>query len=239
MAYKQFALDERTSITIYKRKTSRSLRLSITADGKIKVSIPAWAPYHAGLKFAESKRDWIAAQKRPDKQLIQGQTIGKAHRLKFVTASGANRITSRIKNNEVTVTYSVGMKTSDPEVQRVADAAGIRALRRQAETLLPQRLDSLASRHGFTYRSVSIKQMKSRWGSCDQHRNIVLNLFLMQLPWDCIDYVLLHELTHTKVLKHGPTFWSAMSEVMPNVIELRKRMKDHHPILHSSAQVVA
>jgi predicted metal-dependent hydrolase len=61
----------------------------------------------------------------------------------------------------------------------------------------------------------------------------------MQLPWDCIDYVLLHELTHTKVMRHGSVFWEAMAAVLPNVIEMRKRMRDHHPILHSSAQVVA
>jgi predicted metal-dependent hydrolase len=239
MAYKQFALDERTSVTIYKRKSSRSLRLSVAADGSIKVSIPAWAPYKAGLKFAESKRAWIAAQRRPDRQLHQGQTIGKAHRLRFEPVAAASKVTSRIKQNEITISYPASQNISDPEVQRVANAAGIRALRRQAETLLPRRLADLASKHNFSHRKVTIKQMKSRWGSCDSHSNIVLNLFLMQLPWDCIDYVLLHELTHTKVMKHGPVFWQAMAEVLPNVAEMRKRMRGHHPILHSSAQVVA
>jgi predicted metal-dependent hydrolase len=239
MAYKQFALDERTPVTIYKRKSSRSLRLSIAADGSIKVSIPAWAPYSAGLKFARSKQGWIESQRRPLNKLVQGQTIGKAHRLRFEPLPGASKITSRLKQNEVVVYYPDATQPSDAEVQRVANAAGIRALRRQAETLLPQRLADLASRDDFSYKKVTIKQMKSRWGSCDHHRNIVLNLFLMQLPWDCIDYVLLHELTHTRVMKHGPEFWQAMAEVLPDVALLRKRMKGHHPILHSSAQVVA
>ncbi len=239
MAYKQFALDERTSVTIYKRKSSRSLRLTISADGKIKVSIPTWAPYNAGLKFAESKLDWIAAQSRPNLQLVHGQQIGKAHRLLLIADPETDKVTSRIKQNAVEVRYPAQMSQTDSEVQRLANAAGIRALRRQAETLLPQRLADLAARHQFDYSKVTIKQMRSRWGSCDQRKKIVLNLYLMQLPWDCIDYVILHELTHTKIMKHGPEFWQAMAVILPDVAQLRKRMRGHHPILHSSAQVVA
>ena len=78
---------------------------------------------------------------------------------------------------------------------------------------------------------MAVKRLKSRWGSCDQHTNIILNIFLMQLPWECIDYVLLHELTHTNVLHHGPDFWLAMTQVLPNVTQLRKAMRDYQPIL--------
>jgi predicted metal-dependent hydrolase len=123
---------------------------------------------------------------------------------------------------------------SEPEIQSAARKTGIRALRRQAETLLPQRLDQLARQHEFSYRSVAIKQLKGRWGSCDQHANIVLNLFLMQLPWEHIDYVILHELTHTNVLRHGPDFWQAMEKVLPEVKQLRKQLRLHQPVLVGS-----
>jgi predicted metal-dependent hydrolase len=81
--------------------------------------------------------------------------------------------------------------------------------------------------------------MKSRWGSCDQHRNIVLNLFLIQLPWEQIDYVLLHELTHTEVLRHGPDFWRAMERVLSDVKQLRKAVRSAQPRVHDSNQFVA
>src|SRR5262249_22487168 len=126
------------------------------------------------------------------------------------------------------------LTASDVEVQRIAEAASIRALRRQAEQLLPQRLAGLATKHGFRYRSVAVKRLKSRWGSCDQHKNIVLNLFLMQLPWECIDYVLIHELVHTEVLRHGPDFWAAMARELPDVKRLRKQMRQYQPVLHGS-----
>jgi predicted metal-dependent hydrolase len=56
----------------------------------------------------------------------------------------------------------------------------------------------------------------------------------MQLPWQYIDYVIIHELVHTKVLKHGPDFWNAMSEIIPNLTQVRKDMRLYQPILDGS-----
>jgi len=232
MAHKDFALDERTTVTIYKRSSSRSLRLSIAADGQIRVSIPKWAPYRAGLEFAKSKRKWIEEQRKPSIELTDGQAIGKAHRLHFNPSGETTISKGRLKNNQIIVTYPDALDVKDLEVQAAAHKASIRALRAQAERLLPIRLRELADKHKFEYTSVSVKNMKSRWGSCDQRRNIVLNIYLVQLPWELIDYVLLHELTHTKVLKHGPVFWTTMAEVLPDVKERRKQVLNHQPILN-------
>ncbi len=234
MAQKQFALDERTTITVYKRKSSRNLRLSIAADGTIRVSIPTWAPYSAGIRFAKSRSAWLEAQRQPKQYLADGQRIGKAHHLRFVPAQ-ADRITSRLRASEVVVNHPVNSLSTDDNVQKVATQAALRALRAQAEQLLPPRLAYLASQHGFTYHSVAIKRLKSRWGSCDQQGNIVLNLYLVQLPWECIDYVLLHELTHTKLMKHGPEFWGAMEEILPDVKGIRRTMRAYRPILISDS----
>lgn len=233
MAFKQFALDEQTSVTIYKRRANRSLRLSIASDGAVRVSIPTWAPYRAGLEFARSRHEWIRSQQQPTIVLTDGQAVGKAHRLRFAPDAAAKKISSRVKPGEVVVTHPLTLASTSAEVQAVATTAAIRALRGQAEQLLPQRLAKLAELHDFSYESVAIKQLRGRWGSCDQHTHIVLNLFLMQLPWDLIDYVLLHELTHTKALKHGPSFWQAMAEVLPDVNARKKAMRDYKPVLVS------
>lgn len=239
MAFKQFTLSDGTAVTIYKRKASRNVRLSVTADGVVKVSIPRWTAYAIGRQFAQSRLSWIKSQKRPTVPLADGQPIGKAHRLRFHAKPAVSKVTSRVQSTEVTVYYPPTLTPSDPAVQAAAKRAGIRALRSQAESLLPQRLATLASQHEFTYNQLTIKQMTSRWGSCDRHRNIVLNLFLMQLPWAQIDYVILHELTHTQVLRHGPDFWQAMERVLPDVKDLRKAVRQHQPLLHGSSQVVA
>ncbi|MGH7192412.1 MAG: M48 metallopeptidase family protein, partial [Candidatus Saccharimonadales bacterium] len=104
-----------------------------------------------------------------------------------------------------------------------------------AERLLPQRLAAVAEAHGFDYGGVHIKRLKSRWGSCDQDGMIVLNLFLMQLPWEYIDYVLLHELMHTRIMRHGPDFWQAMAELQPDVKALRGRLREYRPALDGTA----
>lgn len=227
-------LADGTPVTIYKRKTSRSLRLTIGPEGEAKISIPRWTAYGIGLKFANSRLDWIRSQQRRPEGLGEGQRIGKAHRLRFVRRAGVSKVASRVSNPDITVIFPDDQSVDTPAVQAAARKAAIRALRSEAETLLPQRLAALAARHGFTYNEVSIKRMKSRWGSCDSHRNIVLNLFLIQLPWEQIDYVLLHELTHTEVMRHGPDFWRAMEKVLPDVKSLRKAVKDARPLVYGA-----
>lgn len=234
MAFKTFTLDDQYEIKIYKRKGARSLRLSVTSTGTVRLTIPTWTPYSAGLQFARSRLVWIAAQQRPSDSHKNGQAVGKAHRLSLISSPVAKKVTSRVIAGSVVVKYPATYTPEDEHVQNVIRSASVRALRSQAENLLPQRLSTLATKNNFTYKDVSIKQLKSRWGSCDQHGHIVLNLFLMQLPWELIDYVLLHELTHTQHLHHGPDFWAKMAQLVPNVPSARKAMRTHQPVLSSS-----
>ncbi|HVX57231.1 MAG TPA: SprT family zinc-dependent metalloprotease, partial [Candidatus Saccharimonadales bacterium] len=228
-------LEDGLPVNIYKRRGNRSLRLSVNAEGTVRVSIPAWAPYSAGLNFARSRRSWILAQRTPDRGLADGQPIGKAHHLQFMPKAGLAKPSGRVRAGAVVVSHPPELPAGDPAVQAAARKAAVRALRAQAEQLLPQRLAALAKMHDFSYGAISVKQLKSRWGSCDQHGNISLNLFLMQLPWECIDYVLLHELTHTRIMRHGPDFWKAMEALQPDVKVLRKRLRGYQPVLDGSA----
>ena len=214
MAFKEFALNETQSVVIYKRRSSRSLRLSITADGRVRVTIPLWAPYRSGLEFARSRQAWIATHQQPATLLRNSQAIGKAHHLRFVELDTATKTSSRVTDSEIIVRYPAHLTISHPSVQKIAASACSRALKRQAEQLLPQRLDSLAQQHNLNYKSVAVKQLKSRWGSCDQTGHIILNIFLLQLPWDLIDYVILHELTHTQIMRHGPDFWHRLEQFL-------------------------
>lgn len=234
MPAKEYKLTDELSVKVFKRRTNRSLRLSISPTGHVRVTIPSWAPYRAGYEFAKSRQGWIEQQRIVPKSLSNGQAIGKAHRLELMPTPSATRVSSRLSANVIAVRYPVGLSDAEPEVQSVARNASIKALRAQAEKLLPQRLKLLAETHGFTYHSVSVKRLKGRWGSCDNHSRIVLNLYLMQLPWELIDYVLLHELCHTRVLKHGPDFWDQMKDVLPNSTNLKQQLKSYQPVLDGS-----
>ena len=232
MATKQISLPTIGTVTLYKRRGNRSLRLTIDAGGEVRVSMPYWLPYKAGEQFAISKADWIEAHKiAGPQQLLHGQAIGKAHRLVFAPSAQALKITTRLNQNQIEIHHPVAHQAHHPDVQQAARTASIRALRKEAEQLLPLRLRQLAERSGFTYNSVGVKQLKSRWGSCSSTQDMTLTLFLMQLPWHLIDYVLLHELTHTKVMQHGSPFWRELESHVPHAKRLRKEIANHHPVL--------
>ena len=231
MALKKFDLAENLPVTIYKRRGSRSIRLSISQSGEVRVSMPLWLTYKAGLHFAETRLDWITSQRVVPDQMVEGQAIGKQYTLHYRVSSKATKPSSRITTDQVIITRPLKLSVTDPEVQTLAEKAAIRTLRKESTRWLPPRLKLLAAQHGFSYKSVSIKQLTSRWGSCDQNKDIALNLFLMQLPWELIDYVLLHELVHTEHLNHSADFWRRLESVRPGAKEYRDRMRKHKPVV--------
>ncbi len=230
MPVKLVDVDGIGTVHLYKRRGSKSIRISITHKGDVKVTLPAWAPYSAGVTFAKTKQDWILASLPESKDIAEGFQIGKAHHITFQPGSG-NTVSSRITGNEVRILLPEGIRKTDSEAQKVAQSAGIKALKKEARMLLPKRLAVLAEQHGFNYTGIGIKQLKGRWGSCDEKQHIVLNCFLMQLPWDLIDYVLIHELVHTEIMAHGPRFWARAEQVLPNVQIMRKAIKQYQPVL--------
>lgn len=232
MAGKPFVLSGGTPVTVFKHRSSRSLRITVSR-GKARVTIPSWTPYAAGRTFAQSREEWIRAQLQPQKTLlVHEQQIGKTYHLSFVPSVRREQPTSRILADKIQIKYPANTQIDAPEVQQVAQEACVRALRMEAEALLPKRLQQLADKHGFTYGSVSIKRLTGRWGSCDQDQNIVFNLFLMTVPWELIDYVILHELTHTRILRHGADFWDAMDRVLPQSRSYRTRLRAFQPDPH-------
>lgn len=155
-----------------------------------------------------------------------GRQIGKNHHLVFRPTDKLN-VSSRLSDLEATVFYPKSLSIESPSVQEATRRIMKRALKAQAKRLLPIRVRDLAAKHGFKYGELEIKSLKTRWGSCDSHKNITLNLYLMELPWQLIDYVILHELNHTEVMQHGPKFWQALETKLPKYQELKKQLKSY------------
>jgi hypothetical protein len=99
------------------------------------------------------------------------------------------------------------------------------AERERARTKLVDRLKSLAERHGFTYNRVSVRDQKARWGSCSGRNNISLSIRLVSLPDELIDYVILHELTHTRKRDHGPAFWAELDKLVGDGRRMSRRLR--------------
>jgi predicted metal-dependent hydrolase len=204
------------------------MRLSFDSKGNIRVSIPTWIPYQAGISFALSRADWIAKHKPKETSLFQsGDTIGKTFRMKLIADTSVKGTQVRLKDAEIVVKHPIKLAFDSPVVQAAAERGAKKALWGEAERLLPERLKLLAGRHGFSYRNVTVKQLKTKWGSCNHHHEITLNYYLMQLPWHLIDYVLTHELVHTEYLNHSKEFWDRFEEALPNAKKIRNELKTY------------
>jgi predicted metal-dependent hydrolase len=233
MAQKVVWLPEIGEVTLAKRKGSRSLRLSVSAAGRVRVGLPTWVPYATGIEFAKKRSGWITAQLEQNQPhvLSDRSRVGKSYRVMYVYSPLAKRTSTRLSAAEIKVVSHLPLVA--PAVQSAVKKTAERALRKEAEKLLPPRLDELAKKHGFTYKSVRIKKLTSRWGSCSSERVITLNYFLMQLPWRLIDYVLIHELVHTKHLNHSSGFWSEFDRTMPGAKKIRAELKAHRPVINA------
>lgn len=113
-----------------------------------------------------------------------------------------------------------------PQTQKLLNAAIVRAMKKSAEEFLPPLLKFWAEKFGMTYRKVRITGAKSRWGSCTSRGTISLSCYLMLLPVNLMDYVILHELAHTKEMNHGPGFWKLLDNMTDgNSHQLRAQLR--------------
>jgi predicted metal-dependent hydrolase len=100
--------------------------------------------------------------------------------------------------------------------------------RTQARKIIIDRLNKLSAQNGFSYNRVSIRNQKTLWGSCSAKNNISLNINLIRLNEKLMDYVIVHELVHTKIKSHSRRFWSELNKYVDNARELDKQLHEHH-----------
>jgi predicted metal-dependent hydrolase len=101
------------------------------------------------------------------------------------------------------------------------------ALKRRALVELPARLRRLAAAHGFEAGRVTIRDQRSRWGSCSPNGDISLNWRLITMPAAVRDYVLLHELAHLREPNHSRRFWRLVSQICPGWRDARQWLREH------------
>jgi predicted metal-dependent hydrolase len=117
------------------------------------------------------------------------------------------------------------------DANRVAGGAytaeAIRELRRRAARELPAELKRLADQHGLAVSRVSVRNQKSRWGSCSPSGHICLNWRLVLMPDAVRTYVLIHELMHLRRLDHSKTFWRLVAAACPDYNDSRRWLRKH------------
>ena len=100
------------------------------------------------------------------------------------------------------------------------------ALAEEALKIIPARVEYFAKVIGVTYGKITIRNQKTRWGSCSSKGNLNFNCLLMLAPPEVLDYVVVHELCHRKQMNHSKAFWLEVEKVLPNYKEVRKWLKE-------------
>jgi hypothetical protein len=178
----------------------------MTSVGEVRLTVPRGASIAGGLAFADRQHDWIL---REWKRL-------EAHAAAWDTGTeiwyrGA-RARLAVELDGV-VLAGHRMKRSDP-------ATGIRqtvekCLRQMAEIELPVRLAELVAERQLSTPRVTVRNQRSRWGSCSARGSIALNWRLIQMPPHVADYIILHELAHRRQPNHSARFWREVESLCP------------------------
>lgn len=103
----------------------------------------------------------------------------------------------------------------------------IHELASQALEVIPKRAAYFAPFVGVTYGRITIRNQKSRWGSCSSKGNLNFNCLLMFVPTEVLDYVVVHELCHRKEMNHSPQFWAEVRKVLPDYEKRKSWLKEH------------
>lgn len=217
-------------IVVRPNRRSTRISLRVAPDGKLRASVPPRTSSRLVQVMIDESREKIReliSECGADTIYGQSQQIGKSHSL--VIQTGFSTVSIKTSGTKIIVQTPSSAEIKQPDAQQDIKKAIIKALRKEAKSYLPRRLKYLADEHGFSYESTKITHASSRWGSCSSRGTISMNISLMRLPFELIDYVLIHELCHTREMNHSQRFWSEVEAIDPNFKLHRKLLKNYSP----------
>ncbi len=221
--------DEFGVITLRRSAKATHVRIRVAPDGRLRASLPLYAPTFLVKRLVKSSREQLRvmlAEQQVDSTYENGMQIGKSHTL--IVRNGSTTSAKR-HGQQIIVTLRDVSTLNETDVARIVRDAVITALRIEAKSYLPKRLAFLASSNDFHYDRVRFSHASGRWGSCSSNGTISLNIALMKLPFELIDYVLIHELSHTIHMNHSQAFWDLVSQANPNYQLHRRNLRKETP----------
>ncbi len=231
---KQFHIKDIGEITIRKNKRSKSLRATAKSNGEISVTIPYYASYKEALNFIISNKNKILEIKEKVQQHkieYEKYEIGKVYKTKLHTvsliSSEKSRMSVQQKDKEIKIGFPKRVNDIPDNAQKEVRDIFREIYRMEAKMFMIPRTYMLAEKFGLRFNRVTIKSAKTRWGSCSSKNNINLNLNLMRLPEQLIDYVILHELAHLKHPNHSSNFWNFLGTMIENPKKYDKKLKNY------------
>lgn len=222
--------EEFGTIAIRRSARSSSIRLRVAPDGTLRASLPLYAPIFLVKKLVKNSRDQLRKLlDEHQKDIITftpGMQIGKSHSL---IVREARHLSVKRHGQHIIAQLPADYTLNHPKVIKEIRDAMRQALRIEAKSYLPKRLAFLANQNDFNYEKVRFSHASGRWGSCSSSGTISLNIALMKLPFELIDYVLIHELSHTVEMNHSDAFWRLVERGDPHYRHHRRELKQQVP----------
>lgn len=213
-------------ITVERHEIKRA-RIAVDEDLRVRVTLPLDFSQEEIVDLIERKEQWIQKQlaffrDRRDARikLSHDEILYLGEIYTFQRLPG---LRSRVAiKDEGKIIYS-GRNL-------LADGALGTWYRQEAKRVIMERLEHFAKTYKFTYNKVFIRNQKTLWGSCSSKRNLSFNWRLIQTPLDIIDYIVVHELVHTKILQHTKAYWERVASLYPQYRQARVWLKNFYPI---------
>jgi predicted metal-dependent hydrolase len=212
-----------------KQRVKRSIAIHVELDGRVVVDAPMQATDPDIRLAVARRRAWIygrmvevAVRKKvvTPREYVSGETViylGRRYRLKVVSSQGENLVRLRGSYLEVAVGHGT------PQAVRHELEKWFRS---RASDVLPRRLAIMSGCLKWVkgIPPLSIRRMSKQWGSCSPKGRIALNVDLVRVPRECIDYVLLHELAHLREHNHSPAFYRILDRNLPDWRQAKQRL---------------
>ena len=224
--------EEFGEIVVKKRSLAKTVSLKIAPDGRIQITMPPYAPLLTAKTLVKTSRKQIrelVSQYREELSYTENQQIGKSHNLLIQTTTKPSSV--KIVGTQILAEINEAESVESTTNQQLIRSKILIALRKEAKSYLPRRLSFLAKEHGFSFARSKITHSSSRWGSCSSSGTISLNIGMMNLPFELINYVIIHELCHTRHMNHSTKFWDEVAKFDPHYKTRRNELKKYSPYI--------
>jgi predicted metal-dependent hydrolase len=205
---------------------ARRYLLRLRSDGTARVTIPRRGTISAAKDFVLRNGDWLEKQFQ---QLATQPRISAAWNLGTEILFRGEPV--RIENSDANLinfgSEQIIVSDASADLRPVIQ----KYLRQLAARELPVRVWELAAQHGVEVTRVSVRNQKSRWGSCSRRETISLNWRLIQTPLFVRDYIILHELAHRRQMNHSEKFWQEVARLCPEYLQAEKWLKQNAKLL--------
>jgi len=213
----------------YHRRASR-ITIRVSALKGVVITVPAGIPRSLVDSAVLHRREWIISKLdelrvREDQErtlLVTGAPLSVlgTNLLLHVETSAAHPPRVSIEAGRLTV------RTPDDSEDAVRKLVRM-WLRKVAEQTIPDRVDEINRSHGFVYSRVSVRDQKTRWGSCSKRRTLSFNWRVVLLPTAVMDYLIVHELAHLREMNHSGRFWRLVETMCPEFRTAEQWLRRH------------